>query len=64
MDTDRFIGIGIQATNKDLTIGNSFDDITNLPFSGKIDDVRIYNRVLSESEIQDLYDENIMMKIL
>ncbi len=29
------------------------------PFSGKIDDIRIYNRALSEAEIQELYRSSI-----
>ncbi len=33
-------------------VGNAYE-----PFNGEIDDVRIYNRILSESEIQELYNE-------
>ncbi len=29
----------------------------NYSFDGKIDDIRVYNRALNESEIQLLYDE-------
>ena len=49
----------MQATGGDssnLKIGIGEDDIS-YPFNGKIDDVRIYNRVLSNSEINSLYHE-------
>jgi hypothetical protein len=36
-------------------IGNVFLDNDN--FDGALDDVRIYDRALSESEIQALFDE-------
>ncbi len=39
-----------------LLIGNSYGG--SYPFYGRIDDVRIYDRALSESEIGDLYHEN------
>jgi gliding motility-associated-like protein len=40
--------------NAPLTIGNSgnFE-----PFNGRLDDVRIYNRALTECEVQQLYNE-------
>jgi hypothetical protein len=42
-----------------LYFGKSFQpDNLNEYFNGKIDDVRIYNRVLSSSEIQQLYNES------
>lgn len=37
-----------------LAIGN--DQFGTYPFPGKIDDVRIYNRALSASEVKQLYD--------
>jgi hypothetical protein len=36
-----------------LTIGN--DGVSTNPFYGALDDVRIYNRVLSTREIKQLY---------
>ena len=39
----------------DLIIGKRGGDVNY--FGGKIDDVRIYNRALTESEIQELYNE-------
>jgi len=41
----------------ELSIGRQYD--MDRYFSGSIDDVRIYNRVLSDSEIQELYNEKI-----
>jgi len=43
--------------NEDLVIGftTHSDGYQRKYFSGKIDDIRIYNRVLSESEISDLF---------
>lgn len=41
-------------TNADVGIGARAGD-RNSPFDGKIDDVRIYNRALSPSEVQQLY---------
>jgi hypothetical protein len=43
--------------NEDLVIGftTHSDGYQQKYFSGKIDDIRIYNRVLSESEISDLF---------
>ncbi|ETR66130.1 MAG: LamG-like jellyroll fold protein [Candidatus Magnetoglobus multicellularis str. Araruama] len=44
-------------TNHNLYIGKSFrPDSYAEYFNGKIDDIRIYNRVLSENEIQSLYN--------
>lgn len=44
---------GINATD-DLKIGSRTDGSLN--FNGKIDEVRIYNRALSASEVKDLYN--------
>lgn len=41
-----------------LTIGMS-NSGTAIPFNGSIDDVRIYNRVLSASEVSQLYNAGI-----
>ena len=38
-----------------LRIGNNWDN--NDPFQGSIDDIRIYNRALSHTEVQTLYNE-------
>lgn len=41
--------------NKTVTIGSRSSG--TLPFTGKIDEVRIYNRALTGSEIRSLYDQ-------
>lgn len=46
----------IQSNNSSLIIGNESRQLHE-PFDGYIDDIRIYNRALSESEIQELYLE-------
>ncbi|NOG46832.1 MAG: hypothetical protein HND50_16440 [Calditrichaeota bacterium] len=50
--TDTEININ---NNKPIIIGNSSGGIR--PFDGAIDDIRIYNRALTEDEIQTLYHE-------
>jgi len=47
-------GLGIGWDNDQVGVTNSFD--------GKIDDVRIYNRALSTSEISDLYESKIFTR--
>ena len=47
---------GFGSTVYPLTIGNSAGGWNEF-FDGIIDDVRIYNRALSDSEIQELYNE-------
>lgn len=54
---------GSISLHKDAFIGDSairigIDGWGNNPFDGSIDDIRIYNRALSESEIQQLYNSN------
>ncbi|MEZ4747254.1 MAG: LamG-like jellyroll fold domain-containing protein [Calditrichia bacterium] len=46
----------ISATNLDLTIGQMVPGNTQYGFRGVLDDVRIYNRVLSPAEIMDLFN--------
>jgi gliding motility-associated-like protein len=46
----------IKPTNRYLSIGNGDDGNGYLPFNGIIDDVRIYNRALSDEEILALYN--------
>ncbi len=41
--------------NEDLKIGWSQAGSSSLPFKGSLDELRLYNRVLSESEIRELY---------
>jgi hypothetical protein len=43
-------------TSQKVMIGNAQDSVT-IPWSGTIDEVRIYNRPLSASEVQKLYFE-------
>ena len=40
-----------------LTIGGTAYNATYRPFQGAIDDVRLYNRVLPQTEIQTLYNQ-------
>ncbi|MCH7732058.1 MAG: T9SS type A sorting domain-containing protein [Candidatus Marinimicrobia bacterium] len=49
----------INQTGLDLTIGQSKPGITDFNYKGIIDDIRIYGRVLTEDEIQDLYLESL-----
>jgi len=42
---------------KELTIGGGFDGQNHFPWSGAIDDVRIYSRALTPEEIKHLYQE-------
>ncbi|HNY62889.1 MAG TPA: LamG domain-containing protein [Bacteroidales bacterium] len=55
--TDKFVYSG----SDDLAIGMHYyegvPDHWTYPYKGKIDDIRIYNRVLSDKEIQALYNE-------
>jgi len=45
------------ATNtRDLDIGGAIDGSTSVPFNGTIDEVRIYDRALSENEINRIYN--------
>ncbi|MEE9370010.1 MAG: LamG domain-containing protein, partial [Sedimentisphaerales bacterium] len=44
----------ILTNNYDVTIGDILPQLTN-PFNGLIDDVRIYERVLSAGEVEELY---------
>lgn len=46
----------ILQTDLDLTIGQRLPGDNQYNFCGEIDDVRIYNHVLSDQEIQELYD--------
>ncbi|MBU1872702.1 hypothetical protein KJ688_03075 [bacterium] len=50
----------IQNNNNDVKIGSPYPGSASNrhPFNGIIDDLRIYNRVLNETEIQILYHEN------
>lgn len=42
----------------DITASDSSLIFGNMPYQGKIDDIRIYNRVLPRDEIQAIYHEN------
>jgi hypothetical protein len=52
--TDTF-NVPILRTNGNLYVGAYKWSFPDASFKGKIDNVRIYNRALSEAEIQDLY---------
>ncbi|MDQ3111108.1 MAG: histidine kinase [Bacteroidota bacterium] len=41
-----------------VVVGNSANQKNNRFFAGSIDDISIYNKVLSQEEITDLYEEN------
>ena len=43
--------------NIPLTFGRGFDHSLDFAFIGKLDDFRIYNRPLTDSEILSLYNE-------
>jgi hypothetical protein len=45
------------STTKDAVLGATLDGINNRFFNGAIDDVAIYNRVLTTQDITDLYNE-------
>ena len=61
VDTD-ITGIANQfTTTRDILIGSFFDSYSNQNFnfmSGKLDDISIYNRALSQTEIIGLYQSN------
>ena len=46
---------GLPQTSLDLTIGQMLPGDNQWNFAGRLDDIRIYNTVLSETDIQDLY---------
>ena len=57
LDKSQAIAVTLVNSNRNnLTIGNYFGDINNFAFNGTIDEVRIYNRSLSASEVQNLYE--------
>ncbi len=43
---------------RDLFIGGDNSEIYEHFFDGKMDDIRIYNRILSDDEVQTLYSQN------
>lgn len=49
---------GLKISDNPLTIGRASDNTSsNFRFSGKIDDVRLYNQALEPSEVQSLFEE-------
>ncbi|MCD4820147.1 MAG: PKD domain-containing protein [Candidatus Cloacimonetes bacterium] len=51
---------GFISSSRPVIIGDNTEDVPNpaiTPFDGKIDDIRLYNRVLAEVEIQTLYHQ-------
>lgn len=58
-DASRSLTGIINQTGLDLTIGQSKPGVTDFNYKGIIDDIRIYGRVLTEDEIQDLYLETL-----
>lgn len=53
---DGALASGIRDTTGDLIIGNDFGFIGTGAFKGEMDDLRIYDRVLSQEEIDALVD--------
>lgn len=51
--------INLNTQGVELVIGNIFDNYNNAVsfFAGNIDDIRIYNKVLTTSEIDELFEE-------
>jgi len=47
-----------ESSHLPLSIGKGFENGINQFFIGTIDDIRIYNRIISESEIDAFYHEN------
>jgi hypothetical protein len=49
--------VSVNTSGLPLTIGRLRSDYAMYGFKGTVDDVRIYKRVLTESQIKDLYHE-------
>ena len=58
-DTLSVLGSGNSINLMTIGIGK---DLTSLPFGGLIDDVRIYNRLLTAQEVRDLYRPGVMIR--
>ena len=56
LDTTAAVGAPLNLTSDDHILGHSGDAC----FNGTLDDVRIYNKVLSLSEIQAIYNANLV----
>lgn len=57
-ETNTYACKRIMPTARYLSIGNGCDDNMYWPFKGSIDDVRIYNRALTEKEVLELYKDS------
>lgn len=53
---------GITATNDDIILGLGYGTTNNRYFSGQLDDVRIYNYVLSEMQIKKVMNEGSALR--
>ncbi len=51
------IGLALHISSSSIRIGKGLDCDGGSAFQGEIDDIRIYNRTLSSSEINSLYEE-------
>lgn len=58
VDTDATVGQ--QVSNKNLAIGNNPSYPASGQFYGSIDEAVVFNRVLSDSEIQNLYQRGVL----
>jgi hypothetical protein len=56
LESSTNVGIDIRPDDEELSIGNGHDGYKYCPWQGIIDDVRIYNRPLTETEIKELYN--------
>jgi hypothetical protein len=54
---DSYISFNIN--NHDLIIGSSEEELNNVPFKGALDEIRLYNRALTATEIKALYNQAI-----
>jgi hypothetical protein len=53
----------LAATNSDVTIGGLYTSVLSQFLNGSLDDVRIYNRALSASEIKQIYNQSVGSKV-
>ncbi len=58
LDAFKYWSGSINSTTIDLTIGQALPTNNSYNFAGKLDDIRIYDYALSNSEINELYDIN------
>ena len=57
LEGEATVGAPLRHNDKALTIGGGFDGYNHFPWSGDLDDIRIYGRALSAEEIGVLFQE-------